>query len=53
VGWLYHELKVCPPLTVMIAPWSPASRMMSGLVGLNQDMELFQGKRLLLKSAVL
>src|SRR5688500_19838403 len=36
VGWLYHELHVWPPFTVMTAPWSAAIRMMSGLSGLIQ-----------------
>jgi hypothetical protein len=36
VGWLYQELQVSPPLTVTVAPWSAAIRMMRGLAGLIQ-----------------
>src|SRR5258708_6770309 len=36
VGWLYQLLHVWPLLTLMMAPWSLAIRMMSGLFGLIQ-----------------
>ena len=33
VGWLYHELNVSPPFTVMTTPWSAARAMTLGFVG--------------------
>src|SRR5579862_5037049 len=36
VGWLYQELQVSPPFTVMMAPWSLTKIRVSGLLGLIQ-----------------